>query len=346
MTTTTWKKFAVTLAGLMVLCHTVVASEAIVERKKEIRAEFKRVKANEKLCLDAQYSTVKFNYWDKNEILLKATVTVRAETKKWAEWLMDRIQLEHFEKTDAYHIKMKSTGVVVGKGQSIDCLWEIFLPKNKLNVDMTCRYCKNIDVGDYARSVRLQSEYSDVQVGDVSSGTVDVKTKFGSLSVGTVNKLNVNAEFSEVHANRVGQLQVQAKHCKKIEVKEVEEADIMHMEHSTLNVNWVGKGLKADRANFSKLAIGVRSNKVGFITVNGGYSSVALLVPKSVSFSYNLSTAFGRIVFSPDMEKVCRHTQVNQDYTKRHVSGTCGKESRAQHTVLTVSTKFSDILIN
>lgn len=324
--------------------HQTMAANELVEKRKEISGEFKNVKANETLRIYNQFCVVTFNYWDKDEILLKAEVVGKAETEEDAQQVIDEINVDFLYENSTYHLKMTDTKGT-NKTRTMTNMWTLFLPKNKLNLDIECGFCTYF-IGDYGKDIKLRAKFSQVKIGDVSSAKVDAVSEFGDFTVGKAKTLNLDATFCPVTlSGRIEQVALKAKHCNGITLASVGEFTVSEVQFSDLNVKELSKSLKIDKAQHSKITVSNCSNKLDFVTVKGEFAPVNLTIPEDLPFMYDLSSNFGQVSFSPTKEKTCKNTLIERVNNRTHLTGACGKESQAKKTTITVETTFAGINI-
>lgn len=325
--------------------HQTMAVNELVEKRKEISGGFKNVKANETLRIYNQFCMVTFNYWDKDEVLLKAEVIGKAETEEEAQKVIDGINVEFLYENSIYYLKMTDTKGD-DKTRTMNNMWTLFLPKNKLNLDIECKFCTYF-IGDYGKDIKLRAEFSPIKIGDVPSANVDAVSKFGDFTVGKAKTLNLNAAFCSVTlSERIEQVTLKAKHCNGINLASVGEFTVSEVQFSDLNVKELSKSLKIDKAQHSKVTVSNSSNKLDFVTVKGEFTPVDLAVPDDLPFMYDLSSNFGNVSFSPAKEIRCKNTLNKRVDHRIELTGVCGKESQAKKTTITVKTTFAGIKID
>lgn len=181
--------------------------------------------SSDKVNLSNQFGEMKIMTWDKNEVKVDATIIGKSDEEARAQEILDRISIT--DGKDGNGVSFKTKFADEGKNddkndkeyrkghrnEGMEINWVVYLPASvtlhaehqfgkmivpdlKGETEISCKFGE-LTAGRLTHSAKLNVEFGDAKVEQVTGGTADIK-----FSTCTINKLTgevkSNLEFSQV----------------------------------------------------------------------------------------------------------------------------------------------------
>lgn len=195
-----------------------------------------------------------------SEIKVDINIEVSATDEALAQKIFDNIDV--MDSKDGNQVKFKTKTNKNNKGDNYDC-------KN-CKSSMSINYTVQVPAGT---PLNIDNSFGDIKVPDYS-GTVDLSSKFGSLTTGSLAKTkNIHVEFG------------------KADIKSTGDADYTFKFSSVMIGNLEGNvKMNAEFCNMSRISMG--SGLTSF-DLKESYSSIAIKPTINLSVTYQITTSFG-----------------------------------------------------
>ena len=290
------RTFKLALAAAMVTAIMNFSANAQSDEGKALKNYSKTyaVDANDKLEINTSYGKVTVNTWAKNEI--KVDVTVKVEGRN-AQKQLDNISIN--DSKDGSTVAFK-TNISRSRGgwsalwsgnngiHNMEIDYTVYMPA-RTNADITDHYGPivmpdmdgnvtiNSAYGSFtAKSLNNNNNYINVNYGPANIDNLragDLNIKYGSLTVGGADKLNVNLSYSGFKISKLNSsANINSRYGDGIQIKEV------------------GRNLKN-------------------LSVNTTYSDVKLGVANDLNTDFNVTVKYGS--FNYDSRRMSGVTQTN-----------------------------------
>jgi hypothetical protein len=214
------------------------------------------VSPSEKLNIKNEFGSVEIKTWTRNEFKVDVAIEVSANSEDLAQRLLDAITIS--DKQDEGEVSCATSMQSSDNGK-----------EGKSN--MTINYTVYMPASN---PLQVQNEFGPTVIPDLS-GALDISTKFGSLTTGTLTspKNKIQVEFGNAKFESLSNMKTSIKYSK--------------VEFSKLTGN-----IKLDLEFCSAVRIHM-GNDLGSLDVRASYSTVNIQPSGGLSASYNISTNFG-----------------------------------------------------
>lgn len=213
------------------------------------------VGSSDKLSIKNSFGDVQVHTWNKNEIKVDVTVEVSANSENLAQKIVDGIEIADTKSGGDISFKTSIKGVNNSKGQqsTMKVNYEISMPA--------------------VNPLHISNEFGATVLPDFK-GEVDLTSKFGSLTTGTLaNVKSVNVEFGKAAIESISNGPVSIKFSSAVLGK------------LSGNVK-----LNLEFSDATKINL---DNSLTALDVKVSYSTLNLKPVGEISASYNISTSFG-----------------------------------------------------
>jgi hypothetical protein len=176
------------------------AATMAVEQDKVIEKSFP-INADGTLDITNKYGSVDITAWDKNEVSIKVTITVKTSSQKKAEEVFDRIDIE-FENSKSYVsavTEIESNDSWFGWSSWGNAEYQIdYDVKMPRSVHLKCanKY-GNTFVTDLNNGAELVIGYGNIRMGSVE-GPSNIDLAYSNLDFGDLGDLTLIAKYSKI----------------------------------------------------------------------------------------------------------------------------------------------------
>lgn len=270
--------------------------------------------------LYSKYGNIEVKTWDRNEVQLKITIEVRANSEAKAEETFDRIHIDISNDSDyvraVTEVESKSKLVGWTKGD-YKIYYEVYMPaSNSLEIGM--RY-GNIHAEMLTGAVDGEVRYGNMQldgVGDNSkvsiaygngtiqrAGDIDAQVSYGKLTINEAKDVNIVSKYSKVVIDEADEIKSESKYdtydideiedfrnTGKYDNFRIDEVDNVHMSSKYTQIKIEELNRSAD-IEFSFGGATIEEVKKGFLDVNlhGNYAVFKVGIDSDAN--YNLETS-------------------------------------------------------
>ncbi|HLY69467.1 MAG TPA: hypothetical protein VKR53_07040 [Puia sp.] len=275
-----------------------------VEKKKSISKSY-NVGSSDKLSIDNSFGDVVINTWDKKEFKVDVEIYAKAKTDELAQKILDKISVK--DDQSGGEVWFKTTVGHIGSQHNDDGDDEDDDDNGnrKHHGDKNQEFHINYVV--YMPStnpLRIENQFGKTTVPDFK-GNADITSKFGSLTAGNLDDIDqVDVEFGKGEIGNVHNGKVSFKFDSKSSVKNVSGSMKLNVE-------------------FSEAEFGVSDN-IRELSLNNSYSTVNLIVTKTLSAEFTIHTNFGDFRNKTDFN--LKEEKEDEDGPKfdKEINGTAG----------------------
>ncbi|HVW61549.1 MAG TPA: hypothetical protein VHC48_15965 [Puia sp.] len=238
--------------------------EEEVRKKRTINKTY-NVGSDDKLEIENQFGNVNVSTWDKAQIAVDIEIGVRASSEEKAAEIMNELDVKEVKSGHIISFMTKvgeihnNDGKRHGKGEGDD---------RAFYIDYTIHM-------PAANRLIVDNQFGKTDIGDFK-GLVTLTSKFGSLSTGRLDNVDViNVEFGQ--------------------------ANIGEVSNGKVNFRYNPKESRIGKVNGNVRISSEFSNHVQFnvadniqdLAVSESYSTVRMIVAKSLSAQFDVHTSFG-----------------------------------------------------
>ncbi len=274
------------LIGLLFISVQLSAADADFPFEKTRDFKYKyAVGPSTQLFITNSYGRISLKSWDKDSILVLVKIIARAKTPVESEKLLNYASIEEYNgpisvmfKTvfgkDASIIERSKLNIQEAVGdREVGVEYTVFAPS-----DLVCNLENrfgDIFLSDWRANLNLKLSYGDVRGGS-SKGNVGLNLKYGKAYFSTLEKLTIDATYSEVTAEKITSL-----FTKSLSTK------------YNIGKCWA-------------VQLGSKNDKVFFESVEGlsGTTFLSVISVGRVAGNVNLSCKYGEVMFNLVQAKV------------------------------------------
>lgn len=256
------RKFLITSALLLSAVTGLFANDGPdVEKKKTFTKNY-AVSSSDKISLSNQFGELKILTWNKSEVQVDVTITVKGSSEERAQAILDDINIEDRKTSEGVFFKTNMNSNHDNKrgkhgdgNQSMEINYEVHLPAaNPLDVD-----------NQFGRTI----------IPDIS-GPSDITQKFGDLVAGNLSSLKeLHVEFGSAVVENIANGKVVIKFS-KAEIKKMSGA------------------IKATLEYVDKIKLNL-TNNVTDLSINNQFSKIELTVADGFNGDFDIHTSFGEV---------------------------------------------------
>jgi hypothetical protein len=279
-----------------------------VEKKKNISKSY-NVGGSDKLSIDNSFGDVVINTWDKKEFKVDVEIYAKGKTDEQAQKILDKIKVD--ESQSGGEVWFKTTVGNIGSkhnndNDNDDGDDDDDNGNHKHHGDKNQEFHINYVVYMPATNpLKIENQFGKTTIPDFK-GNADLTSKFGSLTTGNLDDVDqVDVEFGKGNIGNVHNGKVTFKFDSKSYVKNVSGSVKLNVE-------------------FSEAQFGV-ADDIKDLSLNNSYSTVNLVVPKSLSANFDIHTNFGDFKNKTDFNfKEDKGDDDNGPKFDKDINGTAG----------------------
>lgn len=284
--------------------------DTFISKQKSIKKTY-IVNSNAGIDIDNKYGSITVSTWDEDKIDLDITIKVNGPNENWVNEKLNGIDV------DITALKSMVTAITKignsslkskGSSNSFEINYVIKIPKNgtvKLNnkygniatldlestTDINCKYgkitlgklngssnrvqieyCQNSAI-DYIKNGTIEARYSGLKINDSRNLILD--TNYTDLIISDGNTVKYDCNYGNFKFQKINSLSGSGNYL-TIDVAEIS---------NTINID----------ANYSKINIGIITEKANNVNINSGYSDVHLGYDINYTFDFDITTKYGNI---------------------------------------------------
>ncbi len=219
------------------------------------------VTADDKLEIDNQFGNVALSTWDKNEITVDIEIGARAATDERAQEIMNKLDVK--DSKDGHIIAFKTTVDEIHNGG-----------KNKAGEGERSFYIDYVIHMPTGNSLQIENSFGKTEVADFK-GLVSLTSKFGSLNTGKLDNVDlIDVEFGKAF------------------ITEINNGRVIFKYNDQSRIGKVNGDVKITSEFSGNVQLTV-ANNIKELSVFESYSTVRMVVEKSLSADIDVHTSFG-----------------------------------------------------
>ena len=290
------------------------------------------IDGNDRIKLVNQYGKIQVDTWDRHEVKVDVVIKAQAEDESAAQKLLDGVHISDGKDGDDVTFRTEIDRIGGGfkfwdfgnnKKHKVEIDYTVYMPaKTDLNVEDSYG---GIELPDLAGKVKVSTSYGSVSAQNLSNLNNEIEGSYGSLKVGSMGGAKLDFSYGSVDIDACGPLKADLSYgsFKMGKLSGPGEFDI----------SYVG-GFKIEElaGDFKKLK------------VDASYSSVALGVPASSNFNFDITTSYGG--FNYDDNKVTITSKNPPDGAKhmgptRNYKGRFGRDGNS--SMVNIETSYGSV---
>jgi len=246
--------------------HTMASGgDEEVRKKKTINKSY-NVGPDDKLEIENQFGNVQVSTWDKNEITVDIEIVANAPTEEKAQDIMNEIDVKEIHEGHIISFKTKVGDVHNGNDHRRN--------KNGNDDEDRAFYIDYIIHMPASNRLDLENSFGKTEISDFK-GLVNLTSKFGSLSTGRLENVDaIDVEFGRAY------------------ISEVTNGKVIFKFNKESRIGKVNGNVKISSEFSHNVQFNVADN-IQDLAVSESYSTVRMVVTKSLSAQFNVHTSFG-----------------------------------------------------
>jgi hypothetical protein len=236
---------------------------------------------NDRVKLTNQYGKIQINTWDRHEVKVDVQIKAEAEDDATAQKLLDGVQIRDSKDGDdvTFHTEIERLGNSFklwdfggDKKHKVEINYTVYMPaRTDLNVEDSYGA---IEMPDMSGRVKISSSYGSVSAQNLSNPANVIDGSYGSLKAGMINGARLDYSYGSVSIDGCNNL----------------KADISY---STFKLGKLSGSGEFDISYVGGFKIDELGDSFKKLKVDASYSSVAVGVPGSGNFNFDITTTYG-----------------------------------------------------
>ena len=228
--------FCILLFACCFLPGTLFAQKRI-DTQTEIFTKDFTVNAKDIVKVNANFTKVIFQEWDKNEIEFTTTVKLKRATEKDMERLLNGISITYSQSGKKTNYKIKLSNNLKINNYEITLL--VKMPKD-IFIDIESSF-SNVEAHDIFNDFNANMSFGNLQIENLHGKKNTINIKHGKIKIGQVTHIEGKAEFSTINIRSLKYSCVFTNFSfSKITIDEVLKSFtniVFSTSHSTINLN-------------------------------------------------------------------------------------------------------------
>ena len=256
------------------------SGEEEVRKKKTINRSY-NVGPDDKLEIENQFGNVRIATWDQKQITVDIEIGVRASSEEKAKDIMNELDVKEVQSGRIISFKTKVGEIHNNDGK-----------RHGKDDDDRSFYIDYVVHMPAANRLAVENSFGKTEIGDFK-GLISLTSKFGSLNAGTLDNVDaIDVEFGRAYIAQVSNGKIVFKFCKESRIG---------MVNGNVRIN----------SEFSHNVQFIVADNIQDLAVSESYSTVRMVVTKSLSAQFDVHTSFGS--FHNDSEFSIKEKRDNED---------------------------------
>ena len=214
--------------------------------KKDVETRTARVNysvsSNDLIDINAKYTDLTIESWDKSEVLVEATIRFDGKMTDKMQQFLDNFEEEvksnisedpgsliirtNLDEPNKFQMGSKYFGIIVDFSEDeLKLEYSLKVPfRNELKIANSYREVKLLGAFD---EVEIDQYSGELEVGDIKKA--NIKLKYGSASFGRINQAEMELYEQEVSADQIDELEIDTKYS-EINIKQLGDMEIKSYE--------------------------------------------------------------------------------------------------------------------
>jgi hypothetical protein len=339
----------------LTLTTAILITSAIPINAQELTKDFNKtftVSPSTVVSISNRYGDVKFETWNKNEVVIDVKVTVEMSSADRSEKLLSLIDVEFFESDTSVGAKTildeRFSSATRGMGKSrfsID--YTVKMPGNN-TLHAANRY-GNIGLGNHSGRVNIDLKYGNLAAMNLSRGNIKplntISIAYGKATIEEANWLSASIRYTnDLTITRVQAMTLDSRYSKIA----VEDAGSLVIDSKYDNINVRNINNFVVNCAYTSTRLGTVSNTLdvearygsfdattvpaGFesIAVDGAYCGIGIGIDPSSRYKLDARVSYGSLSYCEECVEIQR--RIVESNTKE-VSGIAGGDANPAATV-------------
>lgn len=300
---------------------------------KTVKKNFK-MSANGEVTLANKYGNINLKTWDRNEVNVEVTITVKARNESTANEVFERVNIDFENSSNSVsaktNIESKNSSwwskgdkgdfridyeVSMPSSASIDLYnkyGDAFLPAISGNAKVSVKY-GNFEMESAGARAQIFLGYGGGKIGSLKNANVEVK--YSKLKIESADDVNVESRYSKIYVENANKVECNTSYD-SYDIGELQEFlnqgkydhfEIGKADHVNLNSKYtdfeVDELYKSGDFELRHGGIRIESLKKGFekVTVDCEYASCKIYTDSNVSFELDAVGKNATIQYPQDM---------------------------------------------
>ncbi|APZ47862.1 hypothetical protein BW723_16865 [Polaribacter reichenbachii] len=338
-------KFIYKITFLFLLFPLITSANSVgkkQEKSKVITKEYK-VNANAKVAIDNRYGNLDITTWDKKQVEIEVTITVKGDNLESLENKLASIDVEfetssNFISAKTIFEKQQKSGWSFWKKNnnvSYKVNYKVKMPKTN-TVDLDNDY-GSIFLGDLSGKADINCDYGKIIVGELSasnnninldycsSSTIsymksgNVNVDYSKITIDEAEDLKVNEDYSTIKFGKVKDINFNADYG-SVTIDEAVNVD-GNSDYASMRIGTIYKNLTLETDYGS---VSVKRLAKGFenVTIDGQYAGIKIGVDEGAIFDFVLDLQYAGFKYDDDQIEFFKKISKS---TKKYYEGKFGK---------------------
>lgn len=310
-----------------------------------------------KLEISNKFGNITLAVWDKNTISVDVTLETQGYNEKDVKKILDRINLKVSDKPKLITIltDLKSHNFSSTRKKNYQINYKINMPDGypiELNNEFG-----NIFLTDYSGHTTIDLEYGNLTAGNLQD--VNLTLEFGkgeiesitngvfdleyvdAFSLRDANKLQLEAEFSQIKIDNISNINFDVEHGKLAIGKVLNYSGSSSFSSMTIDEVYKSFKLNAEYAS-GTIRLNHVSKEITSFQLSTEFSKSEITIEKGANLGFDTKHSFGK--FNAKGNNII-YTRKEKDMTEEAYTGSIGNESNKIKTILKIDTSYGGCTI-
>ncbi|MFT2007412.1 hypothetical protein ACMA1I_01950 [Pontibacter sp. 13R65] len=287
------------------------------EKQRTVEKTYK-VSNSDMLSIQNKFGKVHVNTWNRKEIRVVVTIISRASNEQKAQETLDNIRVTESRdgKTIAWKTELAPVKVQGNNQRSFEINYVVSMPAdNPLTVTNSFG---DVYLASFKGKADITVKYGSLKTGQLSNASNSVKVAYGSANCGFINGGAVDIAYSSMDLEGTNGLQGSSKFS-SMKIGSLHQDLDISLKHGSLRVDNISKS-------------------VNRISVDGGFSPIALNFDDNSSFNFDVNVQFGNFNFDKNLVNV---SSLEKSHTSAAYKGKYG--NAASKASVNIVSKYGDV---
>src|ERR1700722_16678290 len=239
------------------------------------------IDGNDRIKLTNQYGKIQVNTWDRHEVKVDVVIKAQAEDEGAAQKLLDGVHITDGKDGDDVSFRTEIERIGGGfrfwdfgnnKKHKVEIDYTVYMPaRTDLSVEDSYG---GIELPDLSGKVKISLSYGSVSAQNLSNPNNEIEGSYGNMKLASLGGAKLDCSYTDIGIDACGPL----------------KADLSYGSFKMGKLNGPGE---FDISYVGGFRIGELANNFKKLKVDASYCSVALGVPGSNNFNFDITTSYG-----------------------------------------------------
>ncbi|MFY0598409.1 MAG: hypothetical protein JXR03_01975 [Cyclobacteriaceae bacterium] len=307
-----------------------------LQEKRSVIEKSYRVDSDVVLKIDNRFGDIHVENWDRDEISVEVEILVRSRSEDRANKIMDRIEIEIYERDDVIRFETDSDGIDAkgGGSESFEINYtvkmnaqnpiefenkfgDIYLPERNGSTDIIIKY-GNLKADGMNEDFEFDLSFGGADIDYVMDADMDIQ--YSNLKIGSAEHIEMEQKFSNMEIDEVMSIDLETKYG-EVRLGEVTSA-IVDAHYSAFKIQLLLEKLVFEGNYVSGFEIEELSSDFELVDLSGQYTSYRIRLEEGLVADIEAEFSYSRLSYSTvDIDFYYKDFDGNKKEYKGRING-------------------------